>query len=296
MIPAWLKNNAVYPRLRAGALSFCGSPRFYNPISAIRASPSATEECRERLLAKSIHVLGRENGLTLWETPLGPISTMETESVDHIAFLLAEYGRDVYLRGDVQVATGSTVLDVGANIGLFTRRALRAGAGRVIAVEPAAGNLLALRKNLKEEIQAGTVVVVPNGAWNARATLSFVLDSTHPARSSFVVPPPEESSTTLSIDVVPIDSIVEELGLTHVDFVKMDIEGAELKALEGAARLLRENKPQLAVAVEHTDDWLMNAKMVRELVLTINPAYSCSPGPWIVTRQRRLAPEILYFK
>jgi len=221
---------------------------------------------------------------------------METESVDHITFLLAEYERDVYLRGDVQVTAGSTVLDAGANIGLFTRRALQAGAGRVIAIEPAAGNLLAIHTNLKEEIRAGTVVVVPKGAWNARATLSFVLDSTHPARSSFVVPPPEESATKLSIDVVTIDSIVQELGLTRVVFIKMDIEGAELKALEGAAKLLRENKPQLAIAVEHTDDWLKNAKMVRELVLTINPSYSCSPGPWVVTRQRRLAPEVLYFR
>src|ERR1035438_1250213 len=109
MIPTWLKSNGVYPRLRAGTLSFRGSPRFYNPFSAIRASPSATEERRAKFWAESVHALGQENGLMLWDTPMGHISTMETESVDHIAFLLAEYERDVYLRGEVQVTAGSTV-------------------------------------------------------------------------------------------------------------------------------------------------------------------------------------------
>jgi hypothetical protein len=62
-----------------------------------------------------------------------------------------------------------------------------------------------------------------------------------------------------------------------------------------AADLLRRWKPQMAVAVEHTDDWLANAKSVRDLVLEINPAYRFQAGPFVVTRDRRLAPEVVYF-
>ena len=83
--------------------------------------------------------------------------------------------------------------------------------------------------------------------------------------------------------------------MPRVDFIKMDIEGAELKAIEGAAEILRRYKPQLAIAVEHTDDQLRNAKMVRDLVCRINSEYRCAAGPYVVTRRYRLAPDILYF-
>jgi hypothetical protein len=94
---------------------------------------------------------------------------------------------------------------------------------------------------------------------------------------------------------VPIDDVVQELSLPRVDFIKMDIEGAEMKALQGAASVLRRYRPQMAIAVEHTDDWLRNARNVRDLILNINPKYQWSAGPYIVTKNLRLAPEVLYF-
>ena len=92
-----------------------------------------------------------------------------------------------------------------------------------------------------------------------------------------------------------LDQIVENLKLSRVDFIKMDIEGAELKALQGARETIMRHKPYLAIAVEHTADRLRNARQVRELVLSINSEYRCVPGPYRFTGERRLAPEILYF-
>ena len=106
---------------------------------------------------------------------------------------------------------------------------------------------------------------------------------------------PQRGAYEISIDVAPFDEMIEGLKIPPIDFIKMDIEGAELKALEGAAGILKRNKPQMVVAVEHTSDWLANAQAVRELVLSINPAYRCFAGPYMVTDKLQLAPEVLYF-
>ncbi len=58
----------------------------------------------------------------------------------------------------------------------------------------------------------------------------------------------------LAIDrfsVTSIDDYVEQHGLARVDFVKMDIEGAELDAVRGAASVLRRHRPRLAVSAYH---------------------------------------------
>jgi FkbM family methyltransferase len=58
-----------------------------------------------------------------------------------------------------------------------------------------------------------------------------------------------------------IDSFVKEIGLKQVDFIKMDIEGAEWKVLRGAEETLRRYRPRLAIALYHRpDDFLVIPK------------------------------------
>lgn len=68
---------------------------------------------------------------------------MNTEIEEHLAQLISEYQMDIYLSGPVEIAAHATVLDVGANIGLFAKNAIAAGAQRVVCFQPAPGNLRA---------------------------------------------------------------------------------------------------------------------------------------------------------
>jgi FkbM family methyltransferase len=286
--------RSTYARVQAARFSLSGPERFYNPISAALLSDIHHDQ-RVQENIRDVRIISRKDGLTIWQTRLGELATMESECKEHVAFLVTEFQPNQYFSDKVTVGPGATVLDVGANVGLFTRAALIAGAQRVVCMEPTPNTLRALRRNVEKPGYAAKVSIVPKGAWDVPTTLKFTVDPVRPGRSSCVTVTPEKTAYEISIEVDRIDNIVRELALDRLDFIKMDIEGAEMNALKGAANTLRRFKPNLAIAVEHTEDRLKNAAAVRDLVTGINPAYRCEPGTYSVTERCQLAPEILYF-
>ena len=148
---------------------------------------------------------------------------------------------------------GDVVLDCGANIGLFTKEALAAGAELVVAIEPAPRNLECLRRNLASEIASGRVIVYPKGVWDTEDTLTLRVDPAEAAAASFVMG--EESWVAVAdVPLTTIDALVDELNLPSVDFIKLDIEGAEPRALLGARDTLASHRPRLAVSSYHAPD------------------------------------------
>ena len=67
----------------------------------------------------------------------------------------------------------------------------------------------------------------------------------------FVLP---DSQKIEGVLVLPLDEIVDELKLERVDFIKMDIEGSEREALQGARKTLARFKPRMAICTYHMRD------------------------------------------
>ena len=112
---------------------------------------------------------------------------------------------------------------------------------------------------------------------------SFVLERARPD-----VSPPVELTT--------IDRIVAELNLTRVDFIKMDIEGAEARALSGARDVVSRFRPRLAIGMEHHAD---DAEVLPALVKRLWPdaEVACSPCTFVSTPYfRRIQPVALWVK
>ena len=55
-----------------------------------------------------------------------------------------------------------------------------------------------------------------------------------------------------------VDAFVAENGLERVDVIKLDVEGAEMQALEGAAATLAHRRPRLAISVYHRPEDLFS--------------------------------------
>ena len=126
-----------------------------------------------------------------------------------------------------------TVLDVGACIGDVTIPFAKK-AKKVVAIEAEPENISYLRFNV---ISNGlrNVQVVGKAVWNCRKTLNLKFNSDNVGCHSIV---DNNAGKTLKVQADTIDNIVSDLKIRRIDFVKMDIEGAEVVALEGAEKVL----------------------------------------------------------
>lgn len=186
-----------------------------------------------------------------FQTPLGSF-WVGAPGKNLMAGLLWEQMRQhVYDGGAASVQPGDIVFDCGAHVGLFTRYALRRGAARVIAIEPDAINLACLRANLASEIAAGQVTVIEGGVWNSRTVLNLRENIEGNSAGGTFVGGSAHGRRPQSITVMPLDEIVNELHLSRVDFIKMDIEGSERFALQGASKTLSAFRPRLAISSYH---------------------------------------------
>lgn len=180
-------------------------------------------------------------GIDLQTTPLGLLCT----------FFLEQYA---YRKVDppIRADKGETVVDAG---GCFGDTALyfahRVGtSGSVYCFEFAAGNLEILRQNLAlNPALAARIRIVEQPAWSSSGEHLRFQVSGPTTRLGPEADLPSETFETLSID-----DLVAREGIKRVGLIKMDIEGAELAALQGAERTIRSHRPKLAVAVYHNED------------------------------------------
>jgi len=123
--------------------------------------------------------------------------------------------------------------------------------GKVYTFEFTPDNLEVLQRNfdLNPELSK-TIEVVPKALWEKSGeVIRYYADG--PATS--VALRGQSERDVLNVSTVTIDDMVKEKKMPRVDFIKMDIEGAELGALKGAEETLRTFKPKLAIAIYHKD-------------------------------------------
>jgi len=194
--------------------------------------------------------------------------------------------------GEVLVRPGDVVVDCGAYNGDSAQEALELGAKLVVSIEPSPRNLVCLRRNLEKEIAEGRILVVEKGVWDREDVLVLEQPSDNPAHDHIAdgqAASPKQESVTVTLTT--IDQLVEELKLDRVDFIKMDIEGAEQRALLGAKKTLAKFRPRLAVAAYHLPT---DADEIPRIVRSIWPGYQLECGRCLVDGWR-IRPHLYYF-
>jgi FkbM family methyltransferase len=231
------------------------------------------------------------SGFHLWDTPMGRWWIPEGDDKT-LPFNLAEQRMRIYGTGDQAVKAGDIVLDCGASVGVYARLALDAGASTVVAIEPAPENIEALGRNFKAEIAAGRLIVVPKGVWDKEDFLTLARDPRNTAADTFVMNL-KNSDKSIQVPLTTIDKLIVELNLPRVDYIKMDIEGAEQRALAGAAATLAKFHPRLALSAYHMPT---DPAKIPEIVLRAWPGYRMECGPCAADEHYRIRPDVLYFR
>ena len=175
-------------------------------------------------------------GLKYWTTPLN--------KVDPLLLSLAEQ----------LVCAGESAWDIGANVGLFTfAAAVKAGpAGHLLAVEADTWlvDLLRRTSRLRQPVPMAPVDIIPAAA------------DSEPGLATFQVAERGRASNSLAgLGMVPMGGVRESHRVVAVSLdwllghcrrpqiVKIDVEGAELRVLNGAKRILHEVRPTLLMEV-----------------------------------------------
>ena len=212
------------------------------------------------------------------------------EGQGSLAWLLFEVNvYESYQGHEDTVLPGDTVVDAGAHVGVYTRYALKRGAARVISIEPDPTNIVAFERNFADEIASGKVILIKAGVWNEESDLQLQIHDHISTRATLFSM--EGIDHSITVPVRPLDDMVDDLKLDRVDFIKMDIEGAERQALEGARRTIARFRPRMAICTYHMED---DPVAVPEVALNIQPDYSVHAKELDVNHEDT-RPKILFF-
>ena len=201
---------------------------------------------------------------------------MDTRDTLVAPWLLADGLWESHITGwfEANVKPGQFVVDVGANLGYFTVLAGRlvGPGGRVVAVEAHPGMATLCRRNTVVNGQHGWTTVLERAAWSGTDRLRFHQRVHYAANSSLgpagadTLDGVADTEEVVEVDAAALDDLLDSLdsrrggsagggGLRPVDVIKLDVEGAEVRAVAGMARTLAAN-PGIKLLVEWAPEQL----------------------------------------
>lgn len=143
----------------------------------------------------------------------------------------------IYTPPGFEIHSGDTVVDVGAHIGSFTIYAARhASAGRVFAFEPTDENYAQLTSNLTTNAVTNVVATRAAVSTTSGPRQMFMQADDHVGHSLY--PDAAAGARQITVETTNLQDFFKRHGITHVDFLKLDCEGAEFEILLNASDAL----------------------------------------------------------
>jgi FkbM family methyltransferase len=187
-----------------------------------------------------------------------------------LKFKMSRYGFEFYCRNnkdDFKVMTiheddiierflpkdGDIVVDIGAHIGLYTIiSSKRVGFnGKVIAVEAHPENFEILNRNIQLN-QLTNVIALNYAAYSEEERLKLYLPSGESGFTKYNTIMPKfakRDEKFIEVTAKPLDKLLQSNGISAVNWIKIDVEGAEFEVLKGAHNVLSDSK-DIAILIE----------------------------------------------
>jgi len=160
-----------------------------------------------------------------------------------------------YLTKNCCLRPGDRVIDAGANVGFFSILAskLVGDSGQVYSFEPVSEANMILKNNI-EINDSNNIEVVEKALGDKAGEVEFYIDGEGLFEGSSVVIKPQKEVSRRKIIQTTIDEFVLSQNLDRIDFIKVDIEGAERCLLAGAEKTIKKYRPKIAIRTYHLPD------------------------------------------
>ncbi len=243
---------------------------------------------------KLIEKLGLDYG-TLWNRFYNFFAINKKDSA-LLKFKMPKYNYEFYCRNnkdDFQIMTfheddilehnftpknGDTVIDVGAHIGPYTLKASKwvGSNGKVVAIEAAPDNFDILNRNIQLN-KLTNVIALNYAAYSKQDKIKLFLPSkaeelSYTKYNTIMTERVYNEKKFVEIDANTLDYLLQSNGIKHeVNWIKIDVEGAEYEVLKGAKNILsKSNNISLLVEIHNLSENTNLNEPIKEFLNSYN--------------------------
>ncbi len=147
---------------------------------------------------------------------------------------------------------GATILDIGAHIGLFSVVAAKIAGeyGKIFSFEPAPTTVPVLNQTIRINELGNMINPVNQAMGKEVGKITFYISEGEADNSNSLVAYKQDRKLNgVEVEVNTIDNFVMSKKLSKVNFIKIDVEGAEYDAICGGMQVLKKYKPNVILAI-----------------------------------------------
>jgi FkbM family methyltransferase len=141
---------------------------------------------------------------------------------------------------------GFTVIDLGANVGLYSVIAAKAGVSQVVSIEPDPESISFLQKTAVEN-RLSNILPISAACGNRSGMVDLYQCEDNKADSRLY--DLTGTRAKIQVEMVRLDDLLDRLKISHVDLIKMDIQGFEALALQGMHKTIQRS-PKIKLLCE----------------------------------------------
>jgi len=174
------------------------------------------------------------------------ISGSKFRCVDSESIYILSPEFESWMSNYLNIDNGDVFVDVGAHIGKYTIPIAKIVGenGLVIAVEAHSDNYKTLAENVKLN-SLRNVIALNMAAWSEECKLKLFIGDMHGHHSV----KKDYGLGFVTVQAKALDDVFDRLRLGRVDYIKIDVEGAELEVLKGLVKTLKKHRPIVIVEV-----------------------------------------------
>jgi FkbM family methyltransferase len=150
---------------------------------------------------------------------------------------------------------GDTVIDIGAHIGRYTITSSKqvGDSGQVVAIEADPGNFQLLKRNIALN-GLRNVLPLNYAVFSTRTRMKLYEQSASAKYNSVMLTRAAKTKNYVEVDADTLDSILQLNEVNKVNWIKIDVEGAEFEVLKGSAKTLSQENLSLFIEIHNIED------------------------------------------